>query len=117
VLMFNTSRAVTADSDHNAGAGYGGSVLAELARLQVPLPDTDAVLRERLDLHQRRRELREGAFAEPAEVEALLDAAGLDVIACSRIDVDIARPMDAFVAKIAKRRFMAVAEPKATAVR
>jgi SAM-dependent methyltransferase len=115
VLLFNTSRTVTADSDQTAGAGYGGSVLAELARLGVPLPATEAVMRERLDLHQRRRELREGAFAEPGEVEALLDAAGLDVIACTLIDVNIARPIDAFVAKISKRRFMALAEPKSTA--
>ena len=53
VLLFNTSRTVTADSDQTAGAGYGGSVLAELARLGVPLPATEAVMRERLDLHQR----------------------------------------------------------------
>jgi SAM-dependent methyltransferase len=113
VLLFNTSRTVTADSDQSAG--YGGSMLAELERLGVPLPATEAVMRERLDLHQRRRELREGAFAEPIEVEALLDAAGLDVVACTRIDVDIARPMDAFVARISKRRFMALAEPKSAA--
>src|SRR5204863_9578112 len=70
VLLLNTSRTVAADSNQTAGAGYGGSVLAELARLGVPLPDTEAVMRERLDLHQRRRELREGAFADPVEVEA-----------------------------------------------
>jgi SAM-dependent methyltransferase len=116
VLLFNTSRPVTADIEQSAGAGYGASVLAELARLDVPLPDTEAAMRARLDFHQRRRELREGAFAEASEVEALLDAAGLNVIACTRIDVDIARPMDVFVAKISKQRFMALAEPKSAAV-
>jgi hypothetical protein len=95
------------------GDDYGNKVLAELKRLDVPLPDKEQVLRERLNAHQRRREAREGAFAEPHDVELLLDKAGFSLKSCTLIDVDVAAPMKTFIAKISKRRFMAIAEGRA----
>jgi len=112
VLFFNTSRPLAAENIQETRADYASLVLAELKRLDVPLPDTEAVMRERLNAHQRRRELREGAFAEPHDVEFLLDAAGFNVNSCTRVDVNVASSMDSFITKISKRRFMAIAEPK-----
>jgi SAM-dependent methyltransferase len=112
VLLFNTSRSVAGEVAQESRAGYGDWVIDELTRLDVALPDTDAVFRERLNAHARRRELREGAFAEPGEVEALLNAAGFDIDHCTRLDVALAGPVDNFISKISKRRFMAIAEPK-----
>jgi SAM-dependent methyltransferase len=115
MLLFNTSRPVMTKIIQEPRADYGSLVLAELKRLDVPLPDAEAVMRERLNAHQSRRELREGAFVEPQDVELLLIAAGFSLNSCTRVDVNVASPMDPFIARVSKRRFMAVAEPKSGA--
>jgi SAM-dependent methyltransferase len=113
ILLFNTGRPISTEMRQQTGDDYGNKVLAELKRLDVPLPDKEQVLRERLNAHQRRREAREGAFAEPHHVELLLDKAGFSLKSCTLIDVDVAAPMKTFIAKISKRRFMAIAEGRA----
>lgn len=112
VLLFNTSPPMAVKKETRTD--YASLVLAELKRVGVPLPDTEAVMRERLNAHQGRRELREGAFAEPREIEWLLDAAGFNLISCTRVDFNVAAPLDTLITKASKRRFMAVAEPKST---
>jgi SAM-dependent methyltransferase len=110
ILLFNTSPPVA--TEKKIHTDYGNLVLTELERLDVPLPDTEAVMLERLNAHQGRRDLREGAFAEPQEIEFLLDAAGLRLISCTRVDINVATPIDTLITKASKRRFMALAEPK-----
>jgi SAM-dependent methyltransferase len=112
VLFFNTSRPIAGELAKESRAGYPSWVLDELKRLDVPLPDTDAAMRERFEIHSRHRESREGKYAEPSEVEALLDASGFKVHSCTRVDVKVASPMDSFLAKVSMRQFMAIAEPK-----
>jgi SAM-dependent methyltransferase len=112
VLLFNTGRSIVDESAREGRAGYPSWVLDELKRLEVALPDTDAVMRERLAAAARLRETREGKFAEPAEVQALLEAAGFKVESVRPVDVEVATPMDGFLAKVALRRFIAIAEPK-----
>ena len=111
VLLFNTGHAVAAGLARESRTGYANWVADELNRLNVSLPESEAAFRARLEGHSRRREAREGAFAEPGEVEALLKAAGFNVDHCSEIGVKLARPVESFIAKISKRRFLAVAEP------
>jgi SAM-dependent methyltransferase len=110
VLLFNTSPPVAAAA--RTKTDYGSLVLTELKRLRVPLPDTETAMLGRLNAHQHRRELREGAFAGPEEIERLLKSAGLNLISCARIDVNVSTPIDTFVTKLSKRRFLALAEPK-----
>jgi hypothetical protein len=111
VLLFNTGHAVAGELARESRGGYANWVIEELKRLNVPLPESEADFRVRLEAHSRRREAREGAFAEPGEVEALLGAAGFNIDDCSEIGVQLARPVESFIAKISKRRFLAVAEP------
>jgi SAM-dependent methyltransferase len=111
VLLFNTGHAVAAGLARESRTGYASWVADELNRLNVPLPESEAAFRARLEAHSRRREAREGAFAEPGEVEALLETAGFNIDDCSEIGVKLARPVESFIAKISKRRFLAVAEP------
>jgi SAM-dependent methyltransferase len=110
VLFFNTGRPIVGEFAREGHAGYPSWVVDELKRLDVALPDTEAVMRARLEAHARLRETREGKFAEPGEVEALLDAAGFKVESLRPIDVQVATPMDGFIGSL--RRFMAIAEPK-----
>jgi hypothetical protein len=111
VLLFNTGRPVAGELARESRSGYANWVVDELNRLNVPLPESDAAFRARLDAHSKRREAREGAFAQPGEVETLLKAAGFNIDHCSEIGVKLARPVESFVTKISKRRFLAVAEP------
>jgi SAM-dependent methyltransferase len=112
VLFFNTSRPIVGEFAREGRAGYPSWVLDELKRLDVALPDTEAAMRERFETHSRHRETREGKYAEPGEVEALLDASGFNVRSCTRVEVKVASPMDSFLAKVSMRQFMAIAEPQ-----
>jgi len=111
VLLFNTGQPVAGELARESRSGYANWVVDELNRLNVPLPESDAAFRARLDAHSKRREAREGAFAEPGEVETLLKAAGFNVDHCSEIGVNLAQPVESFITKISKRRFLAIAEP------
>ena len=115
VLMFNTSQRIRPGAAEQIRRDYSHSVLHELRRLGIALPDAEATLSERLYNHSRRRELREGAFVEPRDVELLLDRAGFEIERCVQVDVPIAGPAIGFVSEISKRRFMAVATPKSDA--
>lgn len=112
VLMFNTSQRIRPEAAEQIRRDYASSVLHELRRLGVALPDSEATLSERLYRHSQRRELREGAFAGPQDVASLLDGAGFLIERCVQVDVPIAGPASGFVSEISKRRFMAVATPK-----
>jgi|SRR5262245_5895894 len=111
VLLFNTGASVAGELAQESRGGYANWVVDELNRLDVPLPESDAAFRARLEAHSKRREAREGAFAQPSEVEALLEAAGFSIDHCSEIGVKLAQPVESFVSKISKRRFVVVAEP------
>jgi SAM-dependent methyltransferase len=113
ILLFNTSRPVPSEIAADSRAEYASGVLDELKRLEVPLPDTEATMRRRLEAHARQREVREGAFSGPEAVEALLQTAGLRLERCTPVAVNIARPMDSLISTISKRRFMALAQPTA----
>lgn len=112
VLMFNTSHKVRTDAAERIRSDYASSVIDELARRGVPLPDQEDTIRERLYNHSRRREQREGAFASPDDAIHLMRSAGFDVERCVQVDVPLASPASGFIAEISKRRFMAVATPR-----
>jgi SAM-dependent methyltransferase len=111
VLLFNTSHPVVGELARESRDGYANWVVDELKRQHVPLPDDDAAFRARLTAHSRRRESREGAFAEPGEVEVLLKNAGFKVDDCFEIGVKLAGQVENFISRIAKRRFIVIAEP------
>jgi SAM-dependent methyltransferase len=109
VLMFNTSSPSTVEIDDNFHRGYADSVLGELKRLHIALPDSEATLRARLCAHSRRRQLREGAFAKAADVDLLLKEAGFEVTRCVQVGIKLAGTAQSFVSHISKRRFMLIA--------
>ena len=111
VLLFNTSRPLAAAQAGENHAEYADFVVQELARLGIPLPDREPAMRERLIARARQRELRDGQFSAPDEVETLVRAAGFTVLACAPTSTDLAEPADALLAKFSKRRFTLIAEP------
>jgi SAM-dependent methyltransferase len=112
VLQFNTSRRIAAEDAERTRMDYANGVLAELEKLDIPLPDERETMRRRLIAHAERREQREGSFAEPGVVERLLAAAGFEVEECTAMDVNVAPSGGSMMSAFAKWRFMAVAGVK-----
>ena len=110
VLFFNTSRPSTIRKDDKLHVDYAESVVKELRRLAIPLPDSESEFIRRLSDHSRQRQEREGAFASPGDAEQLLETAGFEIIGCSEVETTHSAQM--FTAHISKHRFMAIAEPK-----
>ena len=110
VLLFNTSRPSTIRTDDKFHVDYAESVVNELRRLAIPLPDSESEFIRRLSDHSRQRQEREGAFANLGDVEKLLETAGFEIIGCSEVETTHSAQM--FTAHISKHRFMAIAEPK-----
>jgi SAM-dependent methyltransferase len=110
VLLFNTSRPSTIRKDDKLHVDYAESVVNELRRLGIPLPDSESEFIRRLSDHSRQRQEREGAFASPGDAEQLLETAGFEIIGCSEVETTHSAQM--FTAHISKHRFMAIAEPK-----
>lgn len=110
VLMFNTSKPSTVGIDDNFHIGYANTVLDELKRLRIALPDNEGTIRERLSAHSRRRQLREGSFAAPADAERLLETAGFTLVSSTQVGVKLAGAAQNYVSRISKRRFMLIAK-------
>jgi hypothetical protein len=110
-LLFNTSRPPTPEQAIVTRAEYADFILNELQRLGIPLPDRDAVLRERLIARAHEREWRDGQFSAPDEVAALVKTAGFNVLSCAPTGTALAKPADALLAQFSKRRFTLIAKP------
>jgi hypothetical protein len=108
--LFNTSRPSTIRTDDKFHVDYAKSVVNELRRLAIPLPDSESEFIRRLSDHSRQRQEREGAFASPGDAEQLLETAGFEIVGCSEVETTHSARM--FTAHISKHRFMAIAEPK-----
>jgi SAM-dependent methyltransferase len=111
VLLFNTGQPVSDDNALNGRKTYASFVLSELTRLGIALPDHEAQLQDRLIVRARQRELRDASFSKPEEVESILQDAGFHMQSCTRLNVELAKPVDALLATFSKQRFMAIAEP------
>jgi Methyltransferase domain len=77
VLLFNTSKpSSTAEIGDQFHLDYADSMVSELKRLHISLPDDEPSFCARLVAHSQQRQLREGAFTDPQDVKRLLGAAG-----------------------------------------
>jgi SAM-dependent methyltransferase len=115
VLRVNASRRIEGDLTEEGRDGYADWVPEELSSIGVPLPEPLEAFRERLRLHAISREHREGAFSTPEDIHALLARAGLVTSEWLELGVKLSAPVQEFVAKTGKRRFLAIAEPKGEA--
>jgi hypothetical protein len=110
-LLFNTSRPPAADKAVESRSEYADFILSELKRLDIPLPDREAAMRERLVARAQEREWRDGQFSAPDEVESLVKAAGFNILSCAPTSTALARPAGAMLAQFSKQRFTLIAEP------
>ena len=110
VMLFNIGNRLVGELASEGRRDYAKWVIEELQRAGVPLPEEDAAFAARLTIHAENWENREGAFSRPEEVYELLDRSGFDVRQCFESGVKLANPMQGFVSKLSKRRFLAIAE-------
>ncbi len=112
VLRVNTGRRIEGELAEEGRDGYAHWVPDELSRIAVPLPEPPDAFRERLRLHALGREVREGLFAGPEDIRALLAQAGFVTRDWLEMSVELSTPVQEFVAKTGKRRFLVIAEPE-----
>jgi len=109
VLLFNTGQRVAGDIASEARGNYADWVIEELQRVGIPLPEQRQAFAEKLKVHAQRRETREGTFSHPEEVQGLLVSSGFELCDWFELGVDLTNPVQNFVAKISKRRYLAIA--------
>lgn len=110
VMMFNIGNRLVGKLASEGRNHYASWVIEELQHLGVPLPEEHEAFAARLSVHAANRENREGAYSQPKEVQELLAQSGFDVRQCFESGVKLANPMQDFVSKLSKRRFLVVAE-------
>ena len=115
VLLFNVSESLAGSLASEARSRYADWVIEELTHRGVPLPEPRDAFAARLRVHAETREHREGAFHGPEMVQELLASAGFAILDQFEIGLALADPMQHFVARMAKRRFLVVAQARRAA--
>ena len=114
MLLFNTGRTIAAEAAAESHAAYADFVLGELKRLGVPLPDPpEAVMRG--PAHGPRtsaRIARPFRLPRPATLKRSWPMPRFSIDSHTRLDVDLAAPVDTMLAKFSKQRHMFVAKSK-----
>jgi SAM-dependent methyltransferase len=109
VHLFNVSRPISGELVIEHRNRYADWVIVELDRQNVPLPEPRDTFCARLSAHARNRERHTGAFADPANVNNLMQAAGLKIESSARIEPNVTPPYREFLTKLDIRRFVEVA--------
>lgn len=108
VHSFNISRSLSGSVGAEHRDVYPDCVLDELARIDVSLPEPEAEFRARLQAHASNRERHTGAFADAAEVDHLMQAAGFTIERSMCIEPDVIPPYRALLAKLNMQRIVTI---------
>jgi hypothetical protein len=111
VNVFNVSDRIPGNVLPEYREGYSGWILAELLRRDIPLPESAEAFARRLDDYAREFESREGTFGRLDDVLALHERAGFSIMSCVEAGMGLISPMQQVASKLAKRRYIMVAEP------
>lgn len=110
--VYNAGQRMSAQMLPGYRESYGQWVCEQLDRDGVPLPESRDAFRKRLEAFALERQSIEGTFQSADEVDALMETAGLRVTKRIEVEVRLADPMASLASKVARRRFISVAEPK-----
>ena len=109
VHLFNVSQPIRGKLVVEQRKKYADWVIEELDQQNVPLPEPRDAFRARLTAHAKNRERHTGGFADPADVNHLMQAAGLKIESSATIEPDVTPPYREFLSKLDIRRFVQVA--------
>ena len=110
VSVDNTGARIEGEIAPGYHSGYADWLIAELERRGIPLPDTRDAIQQLATDYSHERLSREGAFAEPAIIDDLMTKAGFVMRSRELLTMPLTASYKSFVAKLAKRRFLAVAQ-------
>jgi SAM-dependent methyltransferase len=113
VHIFNVSARISGEVVPEYRASYSRWVIDELKRRHITLPEARDAFIGRLDDYAREFESRDGAFSQAEQVLALHESACFSVTSCVEFETALASPWKHFVSRLAKRRFVLTAVPKA----
>ena len=109
VHLFNVSRPISGELVIEHRNRYADWVIEELDCQNVPLPEPRDAFHARLTAHAKNRERHTGTFADQADVNNLMQAAGLKIESSAIIKPDVTPPYREFLSKLDMRRFVEVA--------
>jgi SAM-dependent methyltransferase len=110
INVVNVSARVSGEAMPQYRADYSQRMLAELERRGVALPESAEAFTHRLEHYAREFESRQGAFGDLDQVLMLHRRAGFAIMSCTDTETGLAAPWRQVVAKLAKRRYVIVAE-------
>lgn len=110
INVVNVSARVSGEAMPQYRADYSQRMLAELERRGVALPESAEAFTHRLEHYAREFESRQGAFGDLDQVLALHQRAGFAIMSCTDTETGLAAPWRQVIAKLAKRRYVIVAE-------
>jgi SAM-dependent methyltransferase len=111
VNVFNASARIAGKVVAASRADHSRWIIAELERRGVALPEPPEAFVRQLDEFGRDIDLRESTLNHLDQVLELHERAGFAVTRCVETDMGVTLPWRQLVAKLAKRRYMIVAEP------
>jgi SAM-dependent methyltransferase len=111
LMLFNTSKPSAAEFGEQFHIDYASSLIRDLKRSHIAIPNNERDFHTRLVAHSRQRQLREGAFTTPEDAKHLLGTAGFAISSCGQINVNVVGTASDFVSRLSKRRFLAIAGP------
>jgi hypothetical protein len=109
VIVYNTGGRIAGELAREYRPHYADWVIERLDAMNVPLPEPRDAFRSRLEQYARTRETREGEFADPETVEALLEAGGFEIESRISLDMSLAAQYQRFVSRLEKRRHVTIA--------
>jgi SAM-dependent methyltransferase len=112
VLAFRTSARIDGSLLPEYRERYPKHLIEQLEDMKIALPEPREAFRRRVELYSEERRMREGAHASRAEVEQLIDLAGLELEGVTPVDSVASAPFRELTARIGKERFLAIARPR-----
>lgn len=111
VIVFRTSTRIEGSLLPEYREAYPKYLVEQLEGMNVALPEPREAFLHRVQIYAEERLAREGAHADRAEVERLIEAAGLVIEELTSIEASLSAPFRQLTAKIAKQRFLVIAKP------
>jgi hypothetical protein len=110
-LTFRTSSRIEGDLQAEYRQTYPTKLIEKLASMHIALPEPRDEFHRRIAAYAEERRLREGALSSTADVQKLINDAGLTIEHLAPLEANPVALFHQLTSKIAKQRFLAIAKP------
>jgi ubiquinone/menaquinone biosynthesis C-methylase UbiE len=109
IQVFNAGARIEGQTASEHRKHYPEWVMSQFMQAGIELPEPYDTVYARLETYARDRERREGAVPDFQTVNSLMQEAGLSVVDCREIDLNVMGTYGEFLSKLSKRRYLSVA--------